>query len=147
MRHPARESAEKTEAGVRGFEELGRPAKVADKPNLGAEGIWVIWARGFGHRRSETMTNAGAVDQALQGAELPEYVLEKRFQMGVDTTGDRAVWIWVVLSDDKEDVPSEEVAQIRNSVRGALKGAGIDMWTYLRFRTESEQATLDNGKA
>ncbi len=93
------------------------------------------------------MTNAGAVDQALQGAELPEYAVGKRLRLDLDSTGERAVWIWVVLSDDKEDLPSEEVAEIRNSIRNALKGAGIDLWTYLRFRTESEQSKLDNNQA
>ncbi len=90
------------------------------------------------------MTNTCGVDEALKGAQFPEYVVDKRFRLDLDSTGEPAVWIWVVLSDDKTDLPFEQVAEIRDSIRSALKGAGIELLPYFRFRTESEQSKLDS---
>lgn len=89
------------------------------------------------------MTNSCTVDEALKEAHLPEYVVDKRVKLDLDSTGEQAVWIWVVLSDEKQDLPSEQAAKIRDSIRHALRHAGIELWTYVRFRTESEQSKLD----
>ncbi|MDB5311249.1 MAG: hypothetical protein JWO38_5451 [Gemmataceae bacterium] len=71
----------------------------------------------------------------------PEYVLGFDCEFGTDSTGDPAVWVWVVVPDDA-DVESKAFDGFEKSidkvVRGWLKEVGKeDVWPYIRLRTPS----------
>ncbi len=80
------------------------------------------------------------IQRTLQGVERLEY------QSGMDSEGEPANWIWVVLSADApERVRSwENRQQIRSRVIDLLGDAGVTDWVYVRFRSADEKAPLDS---
>ena len=63
-------------------------------------------------------------------------------QVGRDSTGDDAVWVWVVLHDDLVDQvwPLQTRDELRQRVRQLVVDASrpSDVQVYVRFRSESE---------
>lgn len=64
------------------------------------------------------------------------------FQSGLDSDGQPATWIWVVL---KADAPEqawswENRKRIRDLVTAELEKAEVTDWTYVRFRRSDEEA-------
>ena len=81
------------------------------------------------------------VYHALKRQIFPDYVRDFAVRIGGDWTDDPAVWIWVIIADRVGGYQFiDKVPEVREPVEEALRGAGIDRWLYLRFRTESEQA-------
>jgi hypothetical protein len=63
---------------------------------------------------------------------------------GTDSTGDRAIWIWLILEDSWAS--AEPDRSKRNEMREwAEKAASSvsDLWAYVSFRLESEQRELE----
>ncbi len=84
---------------------------------------------------------AGELDRrALCLPDRPK-VDEIRWERYVDSLGDDALRVWIILDDATR---AEELhgarAPIRQAVRGALQGAGIDLFPYLRLVTHAELA-------
>lgn len=101
-----------------------------------------------------------AIEQQIQKAQadlagrsdLPSW--SYRFRTGLDSTGDPAVWIWVIL---RRGTPVEQAAferlqviaeQIRSNVLEASTGGslpylgppfGPPLWPYVNFQREEEQ--------
>ncbi len=73
---------------------------------------------------------------------LPEWVAELRFETGPDSTGDPAMWVWVILRDDAGvgQPARQDVTPVRSLMFQAAREVAPDRWTYVRFRTVSEQA-------
>lgn len=67
-------------------------------------------------------------------------VIELRYEPVVDSTGDDAVNITVVVDEATPDVQRiwPAVAPIEQSVRTALQEADVDLWPYFRYRKPSE---------
>ena len=84
---------------------------------------------------------------ALAAAPFPDYVVDRRVLLDRDWGGEDSVWVYVILADDAPDVRSDEIFELRNVVRRALKDGGIDLWPYIRVRLASEQAELDREQA
>lgn len=61
-------------------------------------------------------------------------------QEGFDSTGDPALYIWVLLRDDTppDEQTSDKVRPIKERIVRALREAGESRWPYVRFRTEAE---------
>jgi len=84
------------------------------------------------------------VRSALENLRLPKSVLTWNCELGADSTGDPAVWVWVFVDDQaahETDFP-EMAAEIERKVREALAAAGITRWPYVRFRAAAEQRAL-----
>jgi hypothetical protein len=81
---------------------------------------------------------------ALKRQAFPEIVRDFVIKTGDDSTGDPAVWVWVILADRAAGSLAFEVLQeMRNGVKAVLRRLKIDRYPYIRFRTESEQRELE----
>jgi hypothetical protein len=73
------------------------------------------------------------------------------FQIGDDSTGDPAVWVWLVLDDGVNVEAAQTRArldQLRGQIHESLRRAGITRWPYVRMQTRSDQkAALDGAAA
>jgi hypothetical protein len=68
-------------------------------------------------------------------------------KIGTDSTGDPAIWIWIILKDTAlaEAWPRRE--DLRLWAEKAVRAAGIEHWVYIAFRTETEQRALEKSTA
>jgi hypothetical protein len=85
------------------------------------------------------------LDPSLLGLREPPRVVRIELEEGFDSTGDPALYIWVLLDDETaldDDVTWQNVKQIDRTIRETLRGADEQRWPYVRFRTESEHRTL-----
>lgn len=84
------------------------------------------------------------VRDALEAVAFPDAVLTLDFELGIDSSGDPALWVWVFV--DSDVAASAEFTQIatdiRQLLRDSLTAAGVTRWPYIRFRTASEQRSL-----
>ena len=73
------------------------------------------------------------------------------FEIGVDSTGDDAVWIWAILDDSvkKADLDYEKLEPVADIIRMAIRGEftdqALDLIPYVSFRTKSEQQEIEAG--
>ena len=67
---------------------------------------------------------------------------------GIDSTGDRAIWIWIILEDDVAAAGLDRIKfdEMREWAEQAASGVS-DSWAYVSFRLESEQRELEEPKA
>ncbi|MFH1469628.1 MAG: hypothetical protein ABIO70_34905 [Pseudomonadota bacterium] len=66
-------------------------------------------------------------------------------KVGRDSTGDDAVWVWVVLHDNLVDQvwPLDIRDELRERVREIVLGAApTDVQVYVRFRSQSEHLDI-----
>ena len=97
------------------------------------------------------MSAAQQARQALDVRHLRERfpakpeVVDVRFEVGLDSTGDEAVFVWIILSDKtpKRDFARDRLSVLEGAVRSALTEKQVYAWPYVRFRTESEQRDID----
>ena len=66
---------------------------------------------------------------------LPTPVRSWIVQMGLDTTDESAVWVWVTLEREYDEVDAKERADLRELVRASVRDwVGEDAhWVYVRF--------------
>jgi len=85
-----------------------------------------------------------SIRSALKKVRFPKGIANLDFDLGNDSTGDPAVWIWIVVKDAAADVAAsaETATRLSRDIRQALHKAGSDRWPYLSFRTVSEQKEL-----
>jgi len=90
------------------------------------------------------MTEMETIKQALGMASLPSYVKDCKYRLDTDSSGDPAVWIWVIMTDTEVESPSfpSDRHSVKKSVVKLLRESGIERWPYVRFRSESEQNAL-----
>jgi hypothetical protein len=65
------------------------------------------------------------------------------YQLGDDSNGDPAVWVWLVLNDGTDIGDSntrQGLNRLRLLFRAKLQEAGIDRWPYVRTRACAEVA-------
>lgn len=81
---------------------------------------------------------------ALRRQEFPDYVRDFAVRVGEDSTGDPAIWLWVIVDDRVAGRElTTKVPEVRELVRKTLAREGVDKYFYLMFRTESEQRELE----
>ncbi len=95
------------------------------------------------------MSEQEQVDTVLATIQRPSFVTEVRYALDTDWSGDPAVRVWVILRDDIADSAEifDHTEPIRSTITQALRDAGIDLWPYIHFRGQSEQAELDRAEA
>jgi hypothetical protein len=91
-----------------------------------------------------TPDEVGRLREAMKRVPFPAGVLTWEFEFGQDSSGDPAVWIWVVVEDAAADDPhfAAVSTRLQRTIHEELQRAALDRWPYLRFRTESEQRAL-----
>jgi len=75
----------------------------------------------------------------------PPSLVDLRFNTGLDHSGDPAIWIWAILSDESTDDDSkffQTTEQVRNLLDAAARELAPERWPYVRFRTVSEQTEI-----
>jgi hypothetical protein len=81
---------------------------------------------------------------AMSELPFPPEVLTWEFEFGRDSTGEAAVWIWVLVDDaaanDARFTTTSD--RLQREIRQSLQRTGLDRWPYVRFRTASEQKAL-----
>ncbi len=91
-------------------------------------------------------TEQATVQRLLESLTIPSdcpRVVSTLFSVRPDSTGDAAVWVWVILADREEDWTLAEVRPLTELIEGALTEGGVRAIPYVRFRTESEQILID----
>ncbi len=66
---------------------------------------------------------------------LPTPVRSWIVEMGLDTTDEPAVWVWITLEREYDEVDAKERADLRELVRASVRDwVGEDAhWVYVRF--------------
>lgn len=86
----------------------------------------------------------------IRSVPWPDYVFGADFRLGNDSTGDPAVWIWLLLNDDVEiesRAVQDELGRVRRAYLDEIQKAGINRWPYVSVRTRSETKNLIAGAA
>ena len=67
---------------------------------------------------------------------------------GFDSTGDHAIYIWIILEDDAAAAGLDRIKfdEMQEWAEQAASGVS-DLWAYVSFRLESEQRELEEPKA
>jgi hypothetical protein len=86
------------------------------------------------------------VEEALQRVRFPDFVVNWNFEVCEDSTGEPAVRVHVFVRDEVADRKGliKETNEIDRRIRVALDDAGVARWPYVRFRTASEQRSLED---
>jgi hypothetical protein len=157
-----------TPIAVEGFDPVDFPELSAEEKNQLERDVWT-----FRTAAEQVPPDASPNDQQVQAALLafvsiltamrpyldgfkiydvlkrqpfPEYVQDFAVRIGRDSTGDPAVWIWVIIRDEVGGKGFfKRVPEVEQRIEAALRRAHIDLWPYIRFRTESEQHDLESG--
>lgn len=89
----------------------------------------------------DRMPETEQITSALQSINWPQFVKDREWKLDVDSTGDEALWLWIVVSDPKaiEEDDSSAWTDLRQTIRDALSAKGIRLWTYIRVKAESER--------
>ena len=100
----------------------------------------------------ESLTlNTQSLNSQLQEAlakSRPAGISRVLTRTGIDSTGDRAIWIWIILEDDSAAAGLDQLKfdEMREWAEQAASGVS-DLWAYVSFRLESEQRELEEPKA
>lgn len=88
-----------------------------------------------------TVTESEKIEQVLKSIQ-PAFANGLRFQLDDDATGDPAVWVWVIVADEKLESPGfqSEIEAFQNKVGDTLRANGIERWPYVRLEAVSDQA-------
>ena len=99
--------------------------------------------------RHPAMQQTDALRKAIKGVKFPRGFVSWESRFGQDSSGDPAVWIWVIVDDDAADDPgfTAESTRVSREIREALQRTGSDRWPYVRFRTATEQKSLQAANA
>ncbi|MFO0958438.1 MAG: hypothetical protein U0800_13575 [Isosphaeraceae bacterium] len=84
------------------------------------------------------------IQQFLGKFPYPSYVITYDFEIGSDSTGDPALWIYLIVEDSMaEDANAmEQFRRLDQELHDAIRDAGIARWPYINFRTATEQKDL-----
>lgn len=86
-----------------------------------------------------------AIWEALRDEHAADWIPTFDYQLSDDSTGDPAVWIWLILNDEVDveaDDTHEKLNRLRQRIREELREAGILRWPFIHVRTRSEQKEL-----
>ena len=70
------------------------------------------------------------------------------YQFDIDSTGDPATWVWVILNDEaaRRTTLRQDKDRIARSIEAALRRQRIPLRPHIHFRTFSEQDDVDRGR-
>lgn len=85
----------------------------------------------------------------LKRLKLPKTppIVELRYEVGVDWSGDDAVWIWTIVDDatPRGEWTYVKLKPVYERIREAVRSTGLEILPYVRVRTRAEQAAMDAG--
>lgn len=88
-----------------------------------------------------TMSESEKIERILKSIK-PAFASGLRFQLDDDATGDPAVWVWLIVADEKLESPAfqSELEAFQSQVGETLRADGIERWPYVRLESISDQA-------
>lgn len=88
------------------------------------------------------MEDTKQVQEAIEKLklELPKEVVDFEYEIGLDSTGDPALWIWLILEQSEDAWSRENRAELRERIDKTLRDVGVARWPYIRFRGVEELA-------
>ena len=102
----------------------------------------IILPRGVAHRTE--------LDEKIKSlAPFPPGVVNLRYTVEDDWSGDTSIFFWITLSDESSERPilHQTAQSIRNYITEKLDPAGQwDLFPHFHFRSQSEQAMLKGKK-
>jgi hypothetical protein len=77
-----------------------------------------------------------AIQDLLKKRPLPAAVKGIELEFGEDSTGDPAVWIWLLVDDDVAPSAAklDELGRFQRGLLSDSIDAGLSHWPYVRFR-------------
>ena len=80
---------------------------------------------------------ARAIQDIVKGRPWPPAVKGFELEFGEDSTGDPAVWVWLMIDDDVSPSAEKirELGYFSRDLQSAIIDAGLSRWPYVRFRT------------
>ena len=84
------------------------------------------------------------ISRVLETTPVPDYVVNWFFEVGSDSTGDPAIWIYFLVTDEAAARPdlTKAITDVDHRIRERLAQEDIHRWPYVRVRTVSEQSGL-----
>lgn len=87
-----------------------------------------------------TIMTSRDLAQALDQLDRPRWVRRIAVEEALDSDGEPAFWIWLVLAPE---MPDQETAQpilfdLRQRIRGMLSQQAPGMWAYIRIREDGD---------
>ncbi len=72
-------------------------------------------------------------------------VVDLRVEEYVDTSGDDALRIWVILDEGVkvEKLKAEDTTALKNVIRNRIRGLGVELWPYVHLAKQSELDEVD----
>lgn len=88
-----------------------------------------------------TVETIQAILAGIDKSKLQVELLDWEIEIGENSTGDPAVWIWLILGDDEVNWKGEKIAKLREFVRDRIwdRGGENAPWPYIHFRAVSEK--------
>jgi hypothetical protein len=87
----------------------------------------------------ESLKVIGAVEQLIREGKLPNFVVGADARVGEDSTGDPAVWVWFIVTDEAaaDDRIFQSLPLLREHVTQWLDAMGYRRIVYIHFRSLS----------
>ena len=93
------------------------------------------------------MSEEDRIQDFVDRAPLPG-ATRRLVRLGADWEGEPAVWVTVVLDAPAVDsLTDEQLADLREAVRRAVRESGTERWPFVAVRTADEQAEIDRDSA
>jgi hypothetical protein len=86
-----------------------------------------------------------ALDEERRQKWFPDFVVDYDAQFGLDHTGDPAIWVWFIVTDEaaEDDRIVDSLPLLRTKIYEILAAKGVgDRLAYINFRTLTEQEEL-----
>ncbi len=119
-----------------------------DQRSEAREAFETIWKLLAPYRSDESEKVHLAIWQAWQQESDRGWMPTFDYEVGVDSTGDPAVWIWFIVNDDVEvsdERTRDQLSRLRTLIRIKFHEAGIERWPYISLRSRSEAKELMAG--
>jgi hypothetical protein len=83
-----------------------------------------------------TLDTVESIKEEIRSVPRPDNVGEADIDLGFDSTGDRAMWIWFYVNgNDESEAFVEQLASFAQNVESRILARhGSDIWPYVRFR-------------
>jgi hypothetical protein len=73
------------------------------------------------------------------------FLADVHVEAGKDQTGDRALWVWLILKDRALAKNNRSaIDKLEKAARERVWSKDAELWPYIRIRTVSEQSEIDS---
>jgi hypothetical protein len=90
--------------------------------------------------KEKSMTQTEKIQDALDHADLPDWIARREVELIEDATGDRAARISLIVKDGNDFIFKDGglLNQVSNQIHQILDVAQVNLWPYVSFIAEAE---------